>query len=132
MRLNEIIRNRLTHRALVISKNKIAKNVYHLKIKDNCLKKLNYQIGQHIHVLVQPEIKGSIIDVSVNRNYSIWNHSLTEGILELAICNNSDGLGAKWIQNLGHNDAVYFTNPTGNFVLSTTANNHLFIGDSSA
>ena len=132
MRLNEIIRNKLTNKAVVISKNKIAKNVFHLRIKDSCLEKINYKVGQHLHVLVQPEIKGSVIDITVNRNYSIWNHSIREGILDLAICNNSEGIGAKWIDNLKCKDFVYFTKPTGNFILSAKAQNHVFIGDNSA
>ncbi len=132
MGINDIIRNRLVNNAIVISKKKITENVFHLIIKGDCLKSISYQIGQHLHVLVQPEIKGSIIDIIVNRNYSIWNHSATEGILEMAICNNSDGIGAKWIQNLKCNAIVYFTNPTGSFVLSSRVNTHIFIGDASA
>ncbi len=132
MILNEFIRNSLTHKTTVLSKDKIAPQVYHLKIKGELFYNLDYKIGQHIHILVTPHATGNILDVATNRNYSIWNHSRSEGTIELAICTFSNGIGATWIENLSVKDNVYITSPTGRFTLSEDFEKHVFIGDISS
>lgn len=132
MRINEFVRNNLMNQAQVISKIKIAPAVYRLTIHGDIIKNLIYKTGQHIHVLVQPYVEGSVFKMAVNRNYSIWNHDLKSGILELAICQFSDGPGARWIEELTTGDHIFFTSPTGRLTLSDQFKHHIFIGDISA
>lgn len=129
MGINEFVRNRLTNQAQVIAKTKIAPAVYQLTIQGEAIKNLTYKTGQHLHVLVQPYVEGSVFKMAVNRNYSIWDHDLEKGTLELAICQFSDGPGASWIEELTIGDYIFFTNPTGKFILSDQFEHHIFIGD---
>lgn len=133
MKLNSIIRDLLTYDAVVEEKREIAENVYHLRLKGMFLKQMSYQIGQHLHVLVQPHIEGGILETSVNRSYSIWNHDRERGELDLAISNLGSGPGAKWITTINRGDTIFFTKPTGRFVLGGNEfKHHFFIGDISA
>ena len=129
--LNSYVRNKFTIKVAVKEKTKIAPNVYKLILSGKALTTLDYKIGQHMHFLVQPDTNQSMLKMSLNRNYSIWNHCKTKGIMHLAICTFSTGPGSKWIEDLSPLDSVFFTSPSGNFLLDTTAKNHIFVGDSS-
>ncbi len=114
------------HKGTIILKEKIAANTYHLRVQGDGIKNLDYIPGQHMKVVV-----GLNRDAAQNdkvRSYSIWDYHWAKGILDLAVCTFSDGLGAKWIENVQLDDDFYFFLKT-TLTADNSALNYFFIGD---
>lgn len=107
-------------------KEKIALHTYHLRIEGDGIKNLDYIPGQHMKVVV-----GVNRDAAQNdklRSYSIWDYHWAKGIMDIAVCTFSEGLGAKWIENIEPGDEFYFFLKT-TLTLDDSAENYFFIGD---
>lgn len=130
--INRFLINKLTKEAVVIFKKRIAPHVFHIRISGKEIKSIKHQPGQYLHVLVNPNCSGSILRAAENRSYSVWSINPAEGIMDLAVCTFSGGIGAEWILSLEVGEKVFFTGPTGKFVLSPTADTHIFTGDLSS
>jgi NADPH-dependent ferric siderophore reductase len=125
--LNSLV-SKAFHRALLIHKEKIARNTFHLRMKLSGDSFRNYVPGQHIRILTE-----SNNSAAINlRTYSIWNINKEKQEVDLAVCTFSNGPGSQWIKQINVGDTVYFGGPMGKLTIDLTADNYLFLGDISA
>jgi NADPH-dependent ferric siderophore reductase len=130
MSLFESLAKLVTLSANVIYKEKIKENIYHLRIQGNALLNLNYIPGYHLRIFVGLGRKTAFRDNI--RTYSIWNYNAAEGIIDLAICAHSTGIGSQWIRDVEVGETIHFSKPKGKFILDATGDYYLFIGDLTA
>ncbi|MBS1494042.1 MAG: SIP domain-containing protein [Bacteroidetes bacterium] len=113
-------------KAVVISKEKIAGHTYHLKVRGDDIKSIDYTPGMHMKVAVQWS-DDSLQDVKL-RSYSIWDFDSDKGTIDIAVCTHSNGLGSKWIEEVEAGDDFYFFLKK-TLVADNSAGNYFFIGD---
>lgn len=130
MNLFESLAKLITLSAKVIYKEKLSENIYHLKIQGDALKNANYVPGYHLRIMVGLGKETSFRDKI--RTYSIWKFDQNSGIIDLAVCNHSNGPGAQWVQDVQPGESIHFSKPKGKFTLDTSGDYYLFIGDLSA
>jgi len=110
----------------ITHKEKIAAHTYHLEVQGDDIKNMNYIPGQHMKVIVGLN-KDTMLNDKV-RSYSIWEHDAEKGIMHVAVCTFSNGLGAKWAEQVNAGDDFYFFIKT-TLTVDDTAENYFFIGD---
>lgn len=125
-RLAKVFLNQST----VVHKNNIAEQAIRLSVQSDGLKKVPYTPGNHLRVFVGMDTDQRLGDKV--RTYSIWQLDRTTGVADLAICMHSDGPGSTWAEAVKEGDTLYFSKPTGKFVLDESADHYFFIGDASA
>lgn len=130
MSILQSIINKTFRSAELIHKEQITPTTYHIRIKINGDILRNYIPGQQLRILVGLDNMMSLSNLV--RTYSIWYYDELTNEADLAVCTFSNGQGAKWVQNLGYGDTIYFRGPEGKFTLNTDADNHLFLGDISS
>lgn len=130
MSLIDNIAKLVTLNAEVIYKEKLSDNIYHLKIKGEDLHSVDYIPGYHLRIMVGLGKETKFRDKI--RTYSVWNYDKSTGTIDLAVCAHSDGVGAQWIREVSVGDQIYFSKPKGKFILDTSGDYFLFIGDLSA
>jgi NADPH-dependent ferric siderophore reductase len=127
MGIADSIARRFLNKALVISKEQIADNVFHLIIAGKALQNLAYIPGQQVRIFIGMDKKLGLREKI--RTYSIWNYHSANGTMNLTICAHSGGPGSNWIKSVKAGEEIYLTAPQGNFLLNVHASEYLFIGD---
>ena len=130
MGIADSIARRFLHKALVISKEEIADNAFHLIIAGKALENLSYIPGQHVRIFI-----GMDKDLGFRekiRTYSIWHYHSANGTMNFVICTHSDGPGSAWIKSVKAGEEIYLTAPQGKFIMDASAPEYLFVGDVSA
>jgi NADPH-dependent ferric siderophore reductase len=130
MKLIQSIIEKTLHSAVVVSKEKITTATYHLTLKLNSDSFGHYIPGQHLRIVTGTGKLSALGDLV--RTYSVWHYDSNRQEIQLAICNFSNGSGAKWIQNLQAGDLVYFKGPEGKLTINPETRNHIFLGDTSS
>jgi NADPH-dependent ferric siderophore reductase len=130
MGLVDSIAKRFATEAILIDKKQIAEHTFHLTIQGEALKSLRYTPGEHLRILV-----GVDRDTSMQnkvRTYSVWRYDSTNGLMDLAVCTHSSGIGSRWVQELAIDSTIYFTGPKGKFTIDPSGDYYVFVGDMSA
>jgi NADPH-dependent ferric siderophore reductase len=129
MKILNSIMSKAFRNALLIHKEKIAKNTFHLKLKlTNSFE--NYSAGQQLRIFVGLENVLAINDLI--RTYSVWHYDANKLEVDIAVCTFSNGQGAKWASEINVGDTIYFSGPKGKFVFNPEGKQYVFIGDISA
>ena len=116
--------------AVVLSNAQIAPHAFHITIQSDDFKKHEYRPGEHLRLFV-----GLDRDTALNeklRTYSIWDFDGARGIVDIAACTHSSGVGAKWVQQAKTGDTIFFKGPTDKLSVDHNAISYLMIGDDSA
>jgi NADPH-dependent ferric siderophore reductase len=121
----------LTHEAVAIHKRQLTEHVFHVRIKGEELKNIQYVPGQYLHVFVRTNSE-ALFDAAKNRTYSVWSYDRREGTMDLAICTFSNGMGAQWVKQLKEGETVNFIGPSGKFTIVQDPARYFFIGDISS
>jgi len=117
-------------KAIISYKAQLNPTTYHIQLYGDILKKTNYLPGYFVRIFV-----GRNRDLAFKdnlRSYSAWKLNRLNGTLDLAICTHAEGPGSFWARACKVGDEVSFTWKKSNLVVDNTADNYLFIGDSSA
>jgi len=130
MSIIKSIINKTCYTAVVLHKEKITTNTYHVRLKLNPDSFKNYIPGQQLRIIVG--LDNAMALSNLVRTYSVWYYDELRNEADLAICTFSNGQGAKWVQELERGDTVYYRGPEGKFTLNEDADNHLFFGDVSS
>src|SRR5437660_1545949 len=115
MGLVESLARRISHKAVVVNKQRIAENTFHISLALKDMKDFFYTPGEFLRLLVgldQPVKMSEKV-----RTYSVWNYDADRQIIDIAVCTFSSGVGANWAKNVNIGDAIHFTGPKGKFVL---------------
>ncbi|MBJ2175168.1 SIP domain-containing protein [Aureibaculum sp. A20] len=129
--LENILKKVVLQDAIIENKVQLSPSVYQIRLKSESIKKAEFEPGYFIRLGIGIGNDNISFKDKV-RSYSVWNINHTEGYLDLAIATESKGIGAEWGQNCNIGDTVYFKWKKGNFLLDTTADSYLMIGDLSA
>jgi len=117
-------------KATISYKTQLSPGIYHIQLHAEEFKKANYIPGYFVRVFVG---RGKDLAFKDNlRSYSAWKLNKLNGTLELAVCSHAGGPGSAWAQECKVGDEVSFTWKKSNLVVDDSADNYLFIGDSSA
>jgi NADPH-dependent ferric siderophore reductase len=116
--------------AVISYKTQLSPTTYHIQLHGEVFKKANYLPGYFVRIFVGRDrdlrFKDNI------RSYSAWKLNKLNGTLELAVCTDGDGPGSYWARACKVGDEVSFTWKKSNLIVDDTADNYVFIGDSSA
>ena len=131
MAILKSILQKVLNKAIITDKRKISEAVYHIQIKGESIKNMDFVPGHFIRLAV------GITDNNTSkkdmiRSYSIWDINKENGTMELAIATHSDGVGAKWAKNCSVGDVIHFKTKKGKFLVDKSADSYLMIGDLSA
>ncbi|MFT4031320.1 MAG: siderophore-interacting protein [Siphonobacter sp.] len=124
------IAKKLLKKAVLTEKCLIAEHTYHIRLAGDELLQLPYTPGEHMRIMITGKIPTSLSEKV--RTYSVWQYDPEEGILDMAICTYSNGVGARWVQDIQVGEMVYFAGPRGNFTIDTTGDFYVFVGDVSS
>ena len=116
---------------VIESKQKLSESAYRLRIKSEAIKSADFVPGYFLRVGVGITDEGLSMKDFV-RSYSVWNIDKTAGTIDLAIATHSNGPGASWAKQRKTGDTVYFRWKKGNFLVDSSADSYLLIGDLSA
>lgn len=130
MSLVDNLAKRLSKTATLIQKEQIADHTYHLKIQGDDLKNLDYKPGEHVRILVGVD-KATSMQHKV-RTYSVWQYEHTNGVMDLAVCTHSTGIGSLWARESSIGDSIYLVGPRGRFTVDDSGDYYVFVGDPSA
>lgn len=131
MAILKTILQKVLNKAIITDKKEISKAVYHIQIKGESIKNMDFVPGHFIRLAVGiTDDKTSKEDMI--RSYSIWDINKENGTMELAIATHSDGVGAKWAKNCKIGDVVHYKTKKGKFLVDNSADSYLMVGDLSA
>lgn len=131
MEILKTILKQFLNENVIESKQKISESAYHIRIKSESIKHADFVPGYFLRVGVGITDEGLSMKDFV-RSYSVWNIDKTAGTIDLAIATHSHGPGASWAEQRKTGDTVYFRWKKGNFLLDSSADSYLLIGDLSA
>lgn len=127
----ENIIKKIMDKGEILSKIKLTENVYHIVIKSDAIKTIDFVPGCFIRLGVGLGKELSLKKDMV-RSYSIWDINKDKNTFSLAIATHSNGIGAQWVKNCEVGSTVYFKTKKGKFTVDNSADSYLFIGDLSA
>jgi NADPH-dependent ferric siderophore reductase len=117
-------------KATISYKTQLNDNTYHIQLHGEVFKKANYLPGYFLRIFVG---RGKDLAFKDNlRSYSAWKLNKLNGTLELAVCTHGNGPGTAWAKECKVGDEVSFTWKKCNLTVDNSAENYVFIGDSSA
>ncbi|GAA0880112.1 hypothetical protein GCM10009119_30820 [Algoriphagus jejuensis] len=131
MGLIENLVKKVLEKGTIEEKIQLSESVYRLRIKSEYIKHVEFVPGHFLRLGVgigqdETSLKDKV------RSYSVWDLDRKDGILDLAIATHSGGVGARWVESCEAGDQVHFRWKKGNFLLDTSADSYLMIGDLSA
>ena len=120
----------ILNKAKISYKAQITPDAYHIQLKGVTIQQADFIPGNFLRVFV-----GKNKDLAFKdniRSYSVWKLDKIEETLDLVVCVHSNGPGSAWAMNCAVGDEVAFGWHRSSLAVDNAANNHLFIGDSSA
>ena len=117
-------------KATISYKTQLNPTTYHIQLHGEALKKANYIPGYFVRIFVGRDKELAFKDNL--RSYSAWKLNKLNGTLELAICVHGNGPGSDWVKSCKVGDEVSFSWKKSNLIVDDSAENYVFIGDSSA
>ena len=127
--IDRLARN-IFQKATVTYKAKVSPDTFHIKIKGDGFLGYTYTPGEHLRLFVGMD-KDTALDQKL-RTYSIWAHDATEGVVDIAICTHSAGIGATWVQQVAVGDMIHYMGPRDKLIIDPSGGAALMIGDASA
>ena len=129
--LENILKTVVLQDAIIDQKVKISASVYQIRLKSESLKNAEFEPGYFLRLGIGIGNDELSMKDKVS-SYSVWDINKTEGYLDLAIATHSNGIGSKWVVDCKVGDVVYYKWKKGNFLMDSTADSYLMIGDLSA
>lgn len=116
---------------VITAKEKLSTSVYKINIKSNAVKSMDFVPGYFIRlgVGINQEVASK---KDMVRSYSIWDIDKDKNTISLAIATHSKGIGSQWAENCKVGDIVYYKTKKGKFILDSSADSYLMLGDLSA
>lgn len=129
--VESLLKKIVLQEATVADKTKLSQTVYKLRIKSESVKSEDFQAGYFLRLGIGIDNDDIPLKDKV-RSYSVWDIDKANGYIDLAIATHSNGIGAKWVEQCKVGDKVYFKWKKGNFIVDSSADSYLMIGDLSA
>lgn len=116
---------------VITAKEKLSTSAYKIDIKSDAVKTMDFIPGYFIRlgVGVGQEVSSK---KDMVRSYSIWDIAKDKNTISLAIATHSKGIGSQWAENCKVGDIVYYKTKKGKFILDSSADSYLMIGDLSS
>lgn len=120
--------SRVLTKGMITHKWALTEHAFHIRLQSESFKTAAYLPGYFLRLFCGKDLalKDKI------RSYSVWHYERTEGSVDLAVCLHSTGPGASWTKECKAGDEVYFAWHQGKFVIDSSADYYVFIGDLSA
>jgi NADPH-dependent ferric siderophore reductase len=126
----DLVVKNIFQQAIITFKAKITPSSYHIKLQADEFKSYAYIPGEHLRLFVGLG-KETGLDEKL-RTYSIWAFDAEQGVVDLAVCTHSSGIGATWAREVNVGDTIYYKGPTAKLVIDHAGSDALMIGDDSA
>jgi NADPH-dependent ferric siderophore reductase len=114
----------------ITHKSALGRHAFHIRIQSESFKTAAYVPGYFLRLFC-----GKGRDVALKdkiRSYSVWNYDRNKGSIDLAVCLHSDGPGATWAKECTIGDGIHFSWHQGKFIVDSSADYYVFVGDLSA
>ncbi|UII29598.1 siderophore-interacting protein [Fulvivirga ulvae] len=131
MGLIKTILKQILKEGRVSGNEKISDSVYKISIQSEAVKSINFVPGYFLRIVIGIT-EDSLQREDAVRSYSVWNIDQTSGTMDIAIATHSQGAGAGWAARQREGDSVHFAWKKGKFLVDSSADSYLMIGDLSA
>lgn len=114
---------------VILSKNKIAENTFHVRIQSRDFSKIQYTSGCTAEIFLSDPYYDSTSEV---REYAFWNYEPVYHTADFAIYLFEQDKAAEWIITVKEGDTVFFREFSNEQALDDSGSHYFLIGDSRA
>lgn len=114
---------------IILFKNKIAKNTFHIRVQSRDFSQIQYISGCTAEIFLTDPYYSSISEI---REYAFWNYEPIYHIADFAIHLFPEDRAAEWITTVQEGDTVFFRKLVNKFAFDDSGSHYFLIGNISA
>lgn len=113
----------------IVQKNKIARNVFHLKVQSADFSNMSCVAGSTVAVFLSNPSHHQNSEVV---QYPFWNYEPVFNIADFAIHTFPNSKAADWINEIQEGDWIFFKKPSMELIIDESGEHYFLIGDVSS
>ncbi|KFF25848.1 hypothetical protein [Chryseobacterium vrystaatense] len=114
---------------IILSKNKIAENTFHIRVQSRDFSQIQYTAGCMAEFFLSNPYYSPCSEA---REYAFWNYEPVYHTADFAVNIKEKDKAADWIKAVEEGDTVFFRNISGQLMLDDSGSHYFLIGDSKA
>ncbi|WP_223607852.1 hypothetical protein [Chryseobacterium sp. OSA05B] len=111
---------------MILSKNKIAENTFHIRIQSRDFSQIPYVAGYTAEIFLSDPYYNLQREIG---EYAFWNYEPVYHTADFVIHANPLDKAEKWIKEVGEGDSVFFRKLSDDLILDESGSHYFLIGD---
>ncbi|MCT2563891.1 hypothetical protein [Chryseobacterium herbae] len=112
--------------AIILSKNKIAENTFHIRIQSRDFSQIQYAAGYTAEIFLSDPHYNPDSEI---REYAFWNYEPVFHTADFAIHTDPMDQAVAWIETVQEGDSIFFRKLSDELTLDDSGSHYFLIGD---